>query len=95
MMSEWRVLFFFFSLPHAAQWMVGWRGVEKKRRMYVEYVRWLPVFFSSLSFSSSGKERLDWRLGSRTGVIGRGAKPFRLLARDFRLGLAGGGWDRQ
>lgn len=93
MMSEWRgLVFFFFFLTSRSAVDGGMEGCGEEKEeggMYVEYVRWLPVFFSSLSFSPSGKERLDWRLGSRTGVIARGVKPFRLSRGTFDLDLPG------
>lgn len=60
------------------------------------YVHWLSVFFffyNDFSFAasvvSSGIERLDWRLGGRTGVTARGVKPFRLWRGTFDLDLPG------
>lgn len=50
-----------------------------------------PSFFSPLS--PSGKERLDWRLGGSDRGYSKRCQTVQALARDFRLGLAGGGWD--
>lgn len=61
------------------------------------YVHWLSVFFffyNDFSFAasvvSSGIERLDWRLGGSNRGYGERCQTVQTLARDFRLGLAGG-----
>lgn len=64
------------------------------------------IFFSSHSLSlslslplsplsPSAEERLDWRLGGSDRGYSKRCQTVQALARDFRLGPAGGGWDRQ
>jgi hypothetical protein len=91
---------------------MGWRWCEEEKEEAGMYVRTLAFcllfFYNDFSFTasvvSSGIERLDWRLGGSNRGYGERCQTVQTLARDFRLGLAGGrereriwvcegGWD--
>lgn len=86
--------FFFFFLTSRSAVDGGMEGCGEEKEEVGMYVRTMASFTLFLSpLSPSGKERLDWRLGRSDRGCSERCQTVQALARDFRLGLAGGGWD--
>lgn len=96
------IFLFFFPLPYLTQcsgWWDGgvWRGKGGGVGMYVRTMA-SCLFFLFHSLSSRRSHRLEKRgwiggWAGRTGGYSKRCQTVQALARDFRLGLAGGGWD--